>query len=185
MIAIRIDKRIEGLEKVERSLRDATLANAAGGAVARLLQDHFRERNQRGNRLGGARTNYWASAAKAVHWKADSDGATVTVSHIGIGHHYYGGTIKPVNAKYLTIPAVAKAHGRRAREFDNLSAIIFRKGSLGALVEKSKDGTRHTVVYWLVKSAAKRPDPAVLPTDREVASTALKAIKDQLRSYTR
>jgi hypothetical protein len=184
VISIRIDKRLPGLERAERALRDATLAHAAGGAVARLLQDHFRARNSRGNRLGGARTNYWASAAKAVSWKADSSGATVTVSHIGIGHHYHGGTIKPVNSKYLTIPAVAKAHGRRAREFGNLTAVIFRKGRLGALIEKSgQKGEESKVIYWLVAKATKQPDPSVLPPEAQITQTALEAIRRQIQSY--
>lgn len=174
----------------------------AGGAVRRLLMDHLQGLDQsRPNALGGARTHFYSDAARSVTYEADATSATVGVHKLGLALRRFGGTVRPVNSKWLTIPAIAEAHGRRAREFNNLEVlwagawgqsrpiglverastdISFRKDRRKAhrgetILEKGKErGGR--IFYWLVKSCEHQPDESVLPTEDLIASAAKFAI---------
>src|SRR5574341_195301 len=157
-----------------------------GRAVTNRVQSHFYSLNSaRANKLGGKRTNFYSSAAKSTQFQTTSDGVTVSINKQGIRQRLQGGVIRPKNAKYLTIPAIAEAYGRRAREFSNLE-FGFAKDESGdlrpALVEaqatllkrnrkgrlKSGGEVGGKAFYWLGRSADKDPDPSVLPTKEEL-----------------
>jgi hypothetical protein len=166
------------LSQFADNLSSASANAAAGGAVRRLLQDHFAMLDTRGNKLDGRRTHYIADAARSISYQTEPDGVTVSIHQIGIGLHYFGGTITPINTKYLTIPARSEAHGRRAGEFDNLEILWGRKGPYGLGVKKGKE--QGLVFFWLVKSATIQPDEETLPTEDEIMNTAIQAMLDQL-----
>jgi hypothetical protein len=50
------------------------------------------------------------------NYQYGSDADLVTIAHV----HEFGADIRPVTAKYLTIPLVPEAKGKRARDFPNL-----------------------------------------------------------------
>ena len=178
---------------------------AAGGAVKRLLMDHFRDLDSsRANQLGGKRTHFYASAARGVEYDAVSDGVEVWVHNVGIAQRYYGGIIKPVNAKYLTIPARAEAYGKRAGEFTDLEVLYGRNGPY-ALAQreqheiqfgvKRRKGKKEYFVksvgissigggifYWLKKQVQQDPDPSVIPGDSIMAESAVMGMLDYINS---
>lgn len=102
----------------ESGTRQHALKQAIGGAVQREFQDHLRRLDaQRPNQLGGVRTHFYGDAAQATFFAVTNDGATVTVAQQGFRQRVLGGTIRPVRSKWLTIPARAEAHGKRAGKF--------------------------------------------------------------------
>src|SRR5260370_31538129 len=108
-------------------LQRAGVKPAIGRAVLGLVQQHFLRLNaSRANPLGGPRSNFYAQAARSTRYDVLTDGVLVSVSQVGIRQRREGGEIVPRNVKYLTIPAIAEAFGRRAAEFDNL-VIMWRR----------------------------------------------------------
>lgn len=148
----------------------------------------------------GKRTNYWAEAARQTAWSVEGNAALVTVNQPGIASRQKAQTITPKNKKYLTVPAIAEAHGRVASDFGNLRYVEFHKkdGSIArALMEggpkgatKGQSGKRvpglnlyrkltghHWRVYfWLVKAVNIKADPGAFPDWRDVAMVARQAV---------
>jgi hypothetical protein len=141
----------------------------------------------RPNRLGGPRTDYYGAAARATNWRQDSEGAIVAVSQVGMRLHYLGGTVTPGKSqsaygsgptKYLAIPAVAFAHGKRPSDFTGLSVLWGKQGPV-ALGRRYMGQT--TVVFWLVKKTEHKPDPTVLPTSADYRAEFDPAILEAMR----
>jgi hypothetical protein len=188
------------LDYLGKHLSEPGLQHVVGGEVTRLLLDHLTALDaDRPNALGGQRTHFYANAGKATSYAVQENGVTVSVNQTGIAQRYFGGTIEPVNAKYLTIPARAEAHGRRAGEFNNLEVLFGRNGPY-ALAERQatsfsirsrfdKSGNRQSAIknrksvgggifFWLVKSVTQEPDPTVLPDEPSILNAALTAARD-------
>ena len=114
----------------------------------------------------------------------------LSVEHNAIAMRYYGGRINPANRKFLTIPANAKAYGRRAREFGSTLAVMVRRkqGKITpiALIDKKykkkKRIPRGGVYYWLVRSVTQKADPSVLPTERKLATGITNELSDWLQN---
>ena len=179
------DHATEAVRALPAGIALARVRPIIGRAGVNVVRGHlFKLDASRRNRLGGRRTHYYAKAARATHYSNRADGVAVTVSHVGVALRFFGGVVRPVNRKYLTIPANAKAHGRRAREFNNLEVMIRRKGGRAravALVERQATTLRRTrkglargrqtggkVYFWLVRKATMPADRSVLPTDRQL-----------------
>jgi hypothetical protein len=176
-------------------LAPATLHREIAAPLVRFTKSHLLKVNaDRPNILGGRRTNFYAGAARSTTWQADANAATITIEHQGFAQRLHGGTIRPVKAKNLAIPANAEAYGRSPRESrvplvwalvggkrpalvarENFMRTITKGKRAGKEVaDYSGKGTRgaFTVMYWLVKSVTQRADRSVLPTDQEYADTA-------------
>ncbi|WP_353566203.1 hypothetical protein [Haloferula sargassicola] len=115
--------------------------------LANELKKHWKAKNATPNKLGGKRTNFWATAAgNTTIDEVTDEGATVKVggdSGQNIRIHLFGGTIKPKVAKFLTIPLVAEAHGLAARSYERetgrkLFAVVRESG--GFLFERNAKG---------------------------------------------
>ncbi len=197
------DRATPHIAKLQAELDRPGVKHSAGGSVMRLILDHLVALDaDRANALGGRRTHFYSQAAKSTSYSVNPAGATVSISWTGFAQRLFGGEIRPVNGKYLTIPARAEAYGRRAREFDNLEVLFGRNGPY-ALAErestsftirhsgkgekrKSKIGNRKShgggVFYWLVESVSQDPDPTVLPEESVILDTARAAVSGYLRS---
>lgn len=181
------------LRRLQGAVASGALANAMGAGARNRIQGHLHRINgERPNRLGGRRTDFYSAAAKSTHMDAVPGEITVTVSRVGFRQRFEGGRIRPVNKKFLTIPATAEAYGRRASEFADLRFVIL--GGRPALVRarqtrisiggRRKDGTRRIrgtssttgmeVLFWLRREVNQKPDPSVLPTDAEIGEAAVR-----------
>ena len=172
------------------------LGTVLGRALATTLRNHFRKRNLKGNKLGGKRTNFWSSMAKAVqNPKISTAEITVTVSDRALAQKVFGGRIVPVNRKALAIPADKKAYGKSPRAFDHLAFIPARKkgsGTVGFLVEgvpgiisrgkrKGEATTRPlkggALMYVLRAFVDQDPDPEALPTTEQISTDLMTAAR--------
>lgn len=79
-----------------------------------------------------------------------------------VGVHEYGATIRPKQAKYLTVPLADAARGRRAREFPNTFARKSRQGNL--IIFQKTAGGGITPLYLLKTSVVIKARPALAPT---------------------
>lgn len=187
------------LKQVSGAVRTDAMNAEVGRSVVNRLQAHFFKLDQsRSNVLGGKRTHFYSQAAKSTQFQADSDKAVVSVSGpVGFRQRLEGGTIKPVKSKYLTIPAISEAYGKRSREFSNLHVLYGRRGPV-ALVEanatqlkRGKKGFKSAgevggrVFFWLVKSVTQQADRGVLPSDEEIGKTASTAAANFLTRLLR
>ena len=118
-----------GLAPLRKRIVDRKgLLAVAGRSGRNVLMKHLRAYDRsHPNRMGGARTNFYAKAADSVNFTVVSDNqVAVSINAIGIALQYYGtdglpgGALRPVTAQYLTIPATPEAHGKRAGEFSDL-----------------------------------------------------------------
>ena len=195
-LAVTVDIR-DGLSGLMRravdSLSEAKLNKVIGRDILALTQSHFHALDSaRANIMGGSRSHYYAKAAQLTRVNTDYAGVIILlINQIGMGLHYHGGTVQPVIAKFLAIPARAEAYGRRPREFSDLVPITFKSGT-SALVQRLQSGlgkkgagkTRGVaapnkgetqgggVFFWLVKSATFEPDPSVIPNQQAFSGQA-------------
>ena len=178
---------------------------AAGRAVEGLLVRHFAKKDLTPNRLGGRRTHFWADIGASTQITE----TTPTYCIVNIGdprfpQKVYGGTIVPKNVKWLTIPAIPEAHGRRAAVFETETGIklrfvplaadkaelrevvstVLRKRRLGENAGRKKrdQDTGGRTVYWLRKSVTQGPDKTAMPERQQIEYTALTGAEDYLRT---
>ena len=169
------------LNRIPRALREEVLpiiGRAASGEVRSHLFELDRERP---NAMGARRTHFYARAARATNYRLQAGGVVVSINHLGLALRFFGGTVKPVNAKALTIPAAPEAYGRRAREFGDLKPFLFtprpgRKAFGGLKRGKGRDAK---VLYWFVREMEYSGDETVLPTAAQIAD----AIETPVLSY--
>ena len=196
------------LVQVEGKLKDRRGLNAAlGSRLADELQEHFRQRNAEPNKMGADKTNFWqqvADATQLVKASVTETGATVAIAESRFRIHLYGGTIKAVRGKFLTIPLVKEARGLKGpRDYENKSGhklfrlpgtrVLVERGGLGdrsilttaKATVRSKDGTYRKInvrgksqirsIFALKESVTIRLDPRALPPAAEL----LAALNDE------
>ena len=138
------------------------------------------------NQLGGKRTNFGAAAARSTSFEVRADGPVIGIGKVGVRQRFQGGFIRPVKAKYISVPACAEAHGKTPREFSNLR-FGFAENKWGnlmpallkaeaTLIKKRKKGYAPTgsvggeVMFWLTKRVYQPADPSILPTQEELGA---------------
>ena len=187
------------LERLGLALLHAKANPVLGRAAVNTFRDHFFELNrQRANQLGGRRTNFYAQAARSTHFETSGDAITIATNQVGIRLRRYGGTVRPKNSNWLTIPIRSEAYGKRAREFNDLR-FVFANPQTAYLVKaertevsfrKSKRGKTKVVrgkeiggeaLYVLKKSVTQRPDASVFPTEAKLNRSLVEAANEYLR----
>lgn len=113
--------------------------------------------------------------------KVTGSGANIRNNTIGLAHKVTGGTITAKRVKFLTIPLIPQAHGRRAADFASDIGKLF--AAKGCLMWKKPDG-RIIPAYALKKSVTHKPWVGALPPDATIsnafAEAALDAIENEL-----
>lgn len=176
-----------------------------GRDVQTLVTEHLQRFDRdHPNKLGGKRTHFYGSMAESVTLESDATEARVTIHDVAINQAIFGGRIQARNVKYLTIPAIAEAHGMTAREWDSthpsLVPVFSRTGGLhvaalaearstpvgkgaprrtkkGEVRQKAESRTGGRVVFWLTRSVDQNPTPNVVPGDAEVLPTIERALE--------
>lgn len=107
--------------------------------------------------------------------RATSAGVAIENRTIGLAHKVEGGTISAKRKRYLTIPLVPEAHGRRAKEYSESIAPLFRIKNCLAEADDSEQGFRP--VYALKKSVTHKPWPGALPPESLYVTAFMEAAK--------
>lgn len=203
-MATSIDIKDNATPAVKRVLEAASGPNinaVAGRAGVNRIQQHlFALNGSRPNKLGGKRTNFWAQCARSTSFVLVPEGALASINQIGFRQRLEGGVISARNAKFLTIPAIAEAYGKRAGEFHNLrfaivggkpalieaehSGVSFRTGTRGAGKVKATLNLGGKVYFWLKRSVRQNADPSVMPTNDEMGAAVVTALESYVKRVT-
>jgi hypothetical protein len=169
----RIDVKISGILDNRRGLH-AALASR----LVDVLQQHFIKKNALPNKMQAKKTDFWKSISQATQVLSVSEAnAVVTVADRRFGIHVTGGTIRPVQKKYLTIPLIPEARGLFAASYEQATGreLFIVKGTL---CEKTDNGIR--AVYALKKQVTIPKDPEALPSPEAIASALTEEAEDWL-----
>lgn len=165
-----------------RTPMNESVGKRAGELTRNYLVNIAETRHATAQRLGAAPTGHWAQAAEKTTNEADETGATVTINQPGIGRVAHDVTIVPGGGrKYLTIPAIAAAYGKRAATVPDLAVLIrWKEGQRRAiaLIQAEGKSGAGTVWYWLVKSVFQPQDRSLLPSDEQYRLAALQGVRD-------
>jgi len=161
------------------------IASVVGESAQLVLMEHLAAKDGSGSshktakKLGAEPSGLYADFARALSHTLGSDQVTLSIDHAAAAMHYYGGTVKPVNHKYLTIPKAAAAYGKSlgAGAFtDNLEWLYGRKGPY-AVALKSKP---EEILFILAKSATIAKNETLLPDDATWISSILDTVSDAI-----
>jgi len=178
---------------------------AASGAVAKLLRQHFAERDKEPNRLGGRRTHFWAKVAQStsVGEITDQQGVVV-ISDPRFAQKFFGGVIKAGKSissktgkptRSLAIPVAPEAHGLRPAQLEDKGIKLFVLGSefgVGLLAgqmpgRKSRKGAPGAIkVFYVLKtSVTQAAAPEAMPPRDTIVRTAVQAAESYVRTRLR
>lgn len=181
-ILITSDTATPALREMTAALSPQRFCAAVGPACNRLVRQNYRR--QPPTRSGGKSTGFWADAARSTTWSSEGMSVTTTTTKIGVRQQYFGGTIRPVNRRMLSVPISAQAHGKTVADFPGSFMIITRKGAYivqyaSAFTAKGNQKRQHSTfefLFKLVASVDQAANPGVLPTDEEFYAVIFKAV---------
>ena len=147
---------------------DAELA----GLVAKLAKPPFllvwgqrTAKRARETARGKGGRHFWRDLARSVQVESASESSvSVYTAHVAAAQKQFGGTIRPVNAKALTIPVSDEARGKRASEFESGGRELFvldlgkDTDTIGLLGYADTDGDFHAL-FVLRRKVTQAPEP--------------------------
>lgn len=150
---------------------------ALGKALEASLRKHFRQRDAQPNKRNWKRQHFWGRIRNATSLAGyDDQKAVVTISDPAYSLKVHGGTVRPKEAKALTIPLREEAYGIRASSGIIRDLFFIRmRGSKKAYLAK-REGTALRLYYLLVKQTRHKPDPEALPPTRTLQQAFAQAI---------
>ena len=185
--------------RVKEMLDPTAVARVAGRGVAEAIRANYQKlETGRPNRHGWRRQHLWSQLRRSTQNPVPiADGLmSVMVNHVAAAQRYFGGIIRAIAARMLTIPAVEEAYGKRAGEFSDLEfgfgfdpelqkmrpALVQAKRTEVSFGRRRKDGTRKMkrgrelgggVYYWLTRKVEQKADPTTLPSEAEMRAAAI------------
>ena len=149
---------------------------AAARSVRLLVSRHIERlgatRHRTASSPGAEPTGHYERAAADVTDSVQGRSAVVVIPIAGFSRAFHDVTIRPKDAKALTIPIAAEAYGTSVREMRSAGWTIFRPKK-----SKSLWGSREGVpgalpLYALVSSVRQPQDRTLLPGDEELGAAA-------------
>jgi len=156
-----------------------------------LVQDHLKRvapsRHATAQRLGATPTGHLEKAADDVGHRYDSREAVVEIVSEGIKRALGPLEIKPVNKRWLTIPADAESYGKSDGNNSGVAALraegwnIFRpRGRMFLAGTKGRGkAAKDTfkVLFWLKSQVTIPHDPGLLPEPDEIGAAVREGVK--------
>lgn len=171
-LKVNIDRKKAGalLDAVDRVAgpRRRALMEVLGKTHERTSQDHFQAKNNRPNKRGWPKQNFWASVRSSTSFRSASENtATIAVGEPGFRSHLFGATIRPRSGRrFLAIPMRAAAYGIMPSSgiIPDLFFIRSRAANGGFLARREGGALR--VYYRLLASVTIPRDPTALPPEQ-------------------
>lgn len=175
----------------------------ATGAVRKVLQSHFKDRDREPNRLGGRRTHFWRDVYRSTQIGEVTDQhGIVVIGDPRFAQKLYGGTIRAgkgtssktgKRTKALAIPVAPEAHGLRPAQLETQRGIKlfviprdFGNGLLAGALPGRKDKKNTPgaikVFYALRTSVTQQSDPRAMPDRGTISKAAVEAAESYLQS---
>jgi len=174
----------EFLDRIEEQLEEIT--PVIGEAAQLELTKHLADKDRKASshrtaaRLGANPSGLYADLARALTYRATSTGVTLSINHPAAAQRYYGGIIKPVNAKYLTIPVAPESYGKALGAGDFTEQIVFLFGPGRKPYAAARASDPSYILYILAEQVDQPADPTVLPTDADFTTAILNTLSDAL-----
>ena len=178
--AERLDKLIDAMGGSGKGKAMQTVAEAMGRESQRHLLRIATRRHKTADRLDARRTNTLQQSAADVSVGSSADTAVVEIPGDGLRRAFRPLTIRPREARALTIPIHALAYGKRARDVARERVTFIPKGT-NVIVTKDDKGNL-IPLYALVMQAIIPQDRELLPSDDEYAATAKSAYVSAISS---
>ena len=160
------------------------LYSAAANAVAILVRGHLAKlgswKHMSAEKLGAQPTGILGKAATRTTSNATSERGEVVIPTPAVRRAFHDVEIRPKSWDFLTIPASREAYGKRAGVLASLGWQLFRPGKAKILMGGLGDDVPK-VLYYLAQSVHQRQDRSLLPSDREITSTAANAMMAIIR----
>lgn len=138
--------------------------------------------------------DFYQAAANSVIQQVVSDGAEISIPHIGFALRYHGGTVRPSGRislitgrpiRRLAIPlSGSPAEGKTPGDFDNVFVVKGKKKGTAFLAGKKGRGLIR-LLFALVEKTEHKADHSILPTEAEYQTAAEKAIQTLINEVNR
>lgn len=193
--SIRIDTASPLSKRALRAISIRGWYPRVGETIATVVKDNFTKKDfEAAGRVGQVgpsgypklgHVGLYDDMASATFWKVGASSVVISITHYAFRQRLLGGVIKPgPGKKYLTIPALKGAYGKRAGEIDGLKFGFAYDPVAGhdrpALIKGRKGKRKGNVWYWLIRQANQKPNPTVLPTDSEIVTSVKTAMREWL-----
>ena len=114
-------------------------------------------------------SKHWSPGKVKNGSSSKSNGETI-VEIEGSGRAYHDVTIRPIRAKYLTIPIHQSAYGKKVADFDDL----FKPKGKNILAQHQ--GGHLVAMFALAKSAFQKQDKSLMPSDDVLSDNIFNAL---------
>lgn len=149
-----------------------------------VLQQHFKDKDNEGNKEGFYRSHFWNKEVRANTFMGllTAKRGEVNIASAPYAHKISGGTITPKTAKSLAIPAISAAKKAKTPSLvmddPSFTLVPFKgKGNLVGMIikrtlSKKKNKARKskrkadTVWWWLLKKVTQKADPTAKPDEK-------------------
>lgn len=161
-------------------------------SIGETTREHVRAiaplRHKTARALGASPTRHLTRAAAAIEGQFSDTGATLVFPRVsGLSRAFRDFNLRPVTPgiRFLTIPASARAYGKRAREFSGLKFEMVTADFNGRTALRRAlvfpDGA---IAYFLVKRAFIPQDRTLLPSDQDFATAAEIGARDYIKALS-
>lgn len=159
-------------------------------ALTNALARNFRKRNDRGNAKGFPRSDFWQDAAESVTSAVEGDAMVATVSKEGVRLRWKGGEVRPRGGrKALAIPLdPSVAHIWPSEHVGYATGGDYDEGATSLFWPKNsnhgfiKDNETSDLLWLLVSKTTHKPDPSVIPSEDELRSAIVRAMRRAARA---
>ena len=103
---------------------------------------------------GGKTLRKTSKLMNSIHGIPEKDKLTILTNDRSAKIHQFGGEVKAKNVKFLTIPLVPEASGKRAREFSNT---FFHKDDSGNMFIMQQTGEETVRALYLLRKSVRIP----------------------------
>ena len=167
----------------QRRMLNRTIANRAEVFTADYLRTIARTRHSSARRLNARPSGHLERAAESVTSLSNAAAAHISITSPGFNRVAGPVTIRPKQARWLTIPIHRDAYNRRARGLARfIGRPLFRPGRTGAkarvLSAVDPNTGQLTHYYALVKQVTLPQDRTLLPSDSAYEETLLAGVRD-------
>lgn len=177
------------LAELHRELSNRTSLHKYIGAAAEsgtrlYIRKAAETRHTTAAKLKAVPTGYLTKRAELVEGSGNADNAQVTVIGAMFRRVFGPVTIRPREAKMLTIPIRAESYGKRAGEFKDL--FVYRSKQGRAFLARQGAQKGRLEFLFLLKSVAVLPqDRGLIPSDEQFAQLAELGARGYLRKWQR
>lgn len=174
--------------------QNRSCARVGAESLCETVRRHVRRaaagRHGTADRLGATPTNHLSRGARLTTATEEGVRAVVTVPIPGISRAFGAVTVRPRNAKALTLPVNAVAYGKRAPELAargwDLFTLPSRQGPGAGILFGRKAGEARTVALYLLRSSATLPqDRGLMPSDDEMGEAIAYGVRMELERLRR